>query len=294
MDNLLKSVFDLPDVSFIDNDSLDAMMQRLVANYEKRYKEVTGQTISLGAADPVRVQLYAVALDLFQIEQYVDRAGKQDLLKYSYGEYLDNLAGNRRVTRQRASAARTTIRFTLSETRDYAIGIPAGTRTTNGDGVYFKTEEYAEVPAGAKFADIESVCTEAGVKGNNFLKGQISVLVDPLPYVESVENITDTSDGTDLEDDTSLAERTYIAPSGYSMLPAFLVQAQAQIDAHNTDPQAHPAIKADFNAMDARMSLMELRYNTEVSGNPFTATFEDLSKLRIEGVWNAAQKRVEF
>lgn len=79
-----------------------------------------------------------------------------------------------------------------------------------------------------------------------------------------------------------------------TMLPAFLVQSQAQIDAHNTDPQAHPAIKADFNAMDARMSLMELRYNTEVSGNPFTATFEDLSKLRIEGVWNAAQKRVEF
>ncbi len=78
------------------------------------------------------------------------------------------------------------------------------------------------------------------------------------------------------------------------MLPAFLVQAQAQIDAHNTDPQAHPAIKADFNAMDARMSLMELRYNTEVSGNPFTATFEDLSKLTIQGVWNAAQKRVEF
>lgn len=216
MDNLLKSVFDLPDVSFIENDTLDAMMRRLISNYEKRHKEVTGQTISLGAADPVRVQLYAVALDLFQIEQYVDRAGKQDLLKYSYGEFLDNLAGNRRVTRQQASAARTTIRFTLSEIRDYAIGIPAGTRTTNGDGVYFKTEEYAEVPAGARFADVESVCTEAGVKGNKFLKGQISVLVDPLPYVASIENITDTSGGTDLEDDTSLAERTYLAPSGYS------------------------------------------------------------------------------
>ena len=76
--------------------------------------------------------------------------------------------------------------------------------------------------------------------------------------------------------------------------PISITIGEAQIDAHNTDPQAHPAIKADFNAMDARMSLMELRYNTEVSGNPFTATFEDLSKLRIEGVWNAAQKRVEF
>lgn len=216
MDSLLKSVFDLPDVSFIENDTLDALMQRLVSNYEKRYKEVTGQTVSLGAADPVRVQLYAVALDLFQIEQYVDRAGKQDLLKYSYGEFLDNLAGNRRVTRQQATAARTTIRFTLSTPRDYAIGIPAGTRATNGDGVYFMTEAYTEVPAGAMFADVDAVCTEVGIKGNHFLKGQISVLVDPLPYVESIANITDTSGGTDLEDDTSLAERTYLAPSGYS------------------------------------------------------------------------------
>lgn len=216
MDNLLKSVYDLPDVSFIENDTLDALMQRLVANYEKRYKEVTGQTVSLGAADPVRVQLYAIALDLFQIEQYVDRAGKQDLLKYSYGEFLDNLAGNRRVTRQQATAARTTIRFTLSAVRDYAIGIPAGTRATNGDGVYFMTEEYAEAAAGAEFVDVDAICTEVGIKGNNFLKGQINVLVDPLPYIESIANITDTSGGTDLEDDTSLAERTYLAPSGYS------------------------------------------------------------------------------
>lgn len=216
MDNLLKSVFDLPDVSFIDNDGLSDMMQRLVANYEKRYKEVTGKTISLGAADPNRVLLYAIALDLYQIEQYVDRAGKQDLLKYSYGEFLDNLAGNRRVTRQQASAARTTIRFTLSETRDYAIGIPAGTRATNGDGVYFKTEEYAEAVAGEKFVDVEAVCTEQGIKGNKFLPGQINILVDPLPYVESIANITETAGGTDLEDDTSLAERTYLAPSGYS------------------------------------------------------------------------------
>ena len=216
MDSLLKSVFDLPDVSFIENDTLDAMMQRLVANYERRYKEVTGQTVSLGAADPVRVQLYAIALDLFQIEQYVDRAGKQDLLKYSYGEFLDNLAGNRRVTRQQATAARTTIRFTLSAVRDYAIGIPAGTRATNGDGVYFMTEEYAEAAAGAEFVDVDAICTEVGIKGNNFLKGQINVLVDPLPYIESIANITDTSGGTDLEDDTSLAERTYLAPSGYS------------------------------------------------------------------------------
>ena len=217
MDNLLKSVFDLPDVSFIDNDSLEAMMERLVSNYEKRYQEVTGKAISLAAADPMRIALYAVALDLYQTEQYVDRAGKQDLLKYSYGEFLDNLAGNRGVTRNQPAAARTTIRFTLSETKAYAVGIPAGTRVTNGNGVYFKTTEYQEVPAGMESVDVSAICTAEGIQGNDFLPGQVDVLVDPLPYVQSVANTTKTEGGAALESDESLAERTYLAPSGYSV-----------------------------------------------------------------------------
>lgn len=216
MDNLLKSVFDLPDISFIENDTLDAMMQRLVTNYEKKYKEVTGKSVSLGAADPARIQLYAIALDLFQIEQYVDRAGKQDLIKYSYDGFLDNLAAGRGVTRQPATAARTTLRFTLSAIKTYASAIPEGTRVTNGDGVYFRTVAYGEVPAGAESVDIEAECTTLGVAGNSFLPGQVNILVDPLPYVERVENTTPTEGGTDLEDDTSLAERTFLAPSGFS------------------------------------------------------------------------------
>ena len=216
MDELLKSVLDLPDISFIENDTLDAMMQRLVGNYEKRYNEVTGKTVSLGAADPARIQLYAVALDLYQIEQYVDRAGKQDLLKYSYGGFLDNLAAGRRVTRRPAASARTTLRFTLSATKTYASAIPAGTRVTNGDGVYFKTLEYSEVPAGDSYVDVEAECTTPGVAGNGFLAGQVNLLADPLPYVEKAANVSTSEGGTDLEDDLSLAERTYLAPSGFS------------------------------------------------------------------------------
>ena len=216
MDELLKSVLDLPDISFIENDTLDAMMQRLVGNYEKRYKEVTGKTVSLGAADPARIQLYAVALDLYQIEQYVDRAGKQDLLKYSYGGFLDNLAAGRRVTRRPAASARTTLRFTLSATKTYASAIPAGTRVTNGDGVYFKTLEYSEVPAGDSYVDVEAECTTPGVAGNGFLAGQVNLLADPLSYVEKAANVSTSEGGTDLEDDLSLAERTYLAPSGFS------------------------------------------------------------------------------
>ena len=216
MSDLIKSIKDLPDVSFIDSDSIEAMMQRLVTNYEKRYKEITGVTISLAPGDPMRVLLYAVALDLFHIEEYVDRAGKQDLLKYSYGEFLDNLAANRSVTREQPAAARTTLRFTLSEARSHAVGVPAGTKVTNSDGIYFTTDEYVEAPAGSTYVDVEATCTVTGLEGNGFLPGQVNVIVDPLPYIESVSNITTTDGGATLEDDESLAERVYLAPSGYS------------------------------------------------------------------------------
>jgi len=213
----LQSVFELPDVSFTDNDTLKAMQTRIIANYEARYKELTGKEISLAPADPMRILIYALTLDLYQIEQYVERAGKQDLLKYSYGDYLDNLAAGRGVTRQQAAAATVTIRFTLSEVKTYAVGIPAGTRITNGDGVYFQTLEYDEVPVGSLTVDIEAECLETGETGNNLTAGQLNVLVDPVAYVATVSNIDTSSGGTDLETDESLAERVFLAPSSYSV-----------------------------------------------------------------------------
>lgn len=217
MPETLQSVFDLPDVSFVDNDTLQAMLERMVKNYEDRYRALTGREMNLAPADPMRIALYAAALELYQIEMFVDRAGKQDLLKYSYGEFLDNLAAGRGVTRQPAAAATTTLRFTLSETKTYAVGIPVGTRATNGDGVYFQTLEYAEVAPGDLSVDVVAECTVDGVEGNDLVPGQINILVDPVAYVESVTN-TDTSDGgADLETDESLAERTFLAPSSYSV-----------------------------------------------------------------------------
>lgn len=217
MADTLQSVFDLPDVSFTENDTIEAMMERLITNYETKYREVTGKARSLSEADPIRILLYSIALDLFQTEQYVDRAGKQDLLKYSYGEFLDNLAGNRGVFRIQPSPAITTLKFTASEPKDYAIGIPEGTRATNGDGVYFETIEYGEIPIGETSVEISARCTEDGITGNNFIPGQIATLVDPVAYIETVTNTTKTEEGADLETDESLAERTFMAPSRYSV-----------------------------------------------------------------------------
>ena len=42
------------------------------------------------------------------------------------------------------------------------------------------------------------------------------------------------------------------------------------------------------------MSLIELQYSTDVNGNPFRVTFENLDSVDVQGVWNQNAKRIEF
>ncbi len=66
------------------------------------------------------------------------------------------------------------------------------------------------------------------------------------------------------------------------------------ITAHDADPAAHPYLLGLCAGQDARLALLELMYNTEVSGNPYTVTFESLTGLVCTGVWNTALARLEF
>lgn len=79
-----------------------------------------------------------------------------------------------------------------------------------------------------------------------------------------------------------------------TMLPQFIESAQEQIDAHNTDENAHNAIQNSVESVDARLELLELMFNTKVDGNPFSVTFETLDGVTLSGVWNYDSKRVDF
>ena len=48
------------------------------------------------------------------------------------------------------------------------------------------------------------------------------------------------------------------------------------------------------DALDARLSLVELILLTDVAGNPFTVTFDALDGITVQGVWNTEAKRIEF
>ena len=212
----ISAVKNAPDISFIDGRSIDDVRAEMVADYEQFMEQATGQEMSLDRASPHRMELNAAAAQIFQAMQYIDRAGKLNLLKYSYSTYLDNVALLKGTTRLPATAASTTLRFTLSALRQSATGIPQGTRVAGPDNVYFATTAYAEIPAGEMSVDVTAACVDDGAAGNGFEIGELSTIVDPIPYVASVENITVTEGGTDVESDADLAERTHLAPSAYS------------------------------------------------------------------------------
>jgi phage-related baseplate assembly protein len=210
-------VKNLPDISFIDGKTVEDIRGEMVADYEEFMTKATGIPLTLDRASPHRMELYSAAAQIYQAMQYIDRAGKQNLLKYSYSDYLDHLAAFKGLTREPEAAATTTVRFTLSAKREAATGIPVGTRVAVPDwSVYFATTQYMEIPAGSMTVDVPASCTVTGTVGNDLAVGELSKLVDPIPYMASVSNITVTAGGAEIESDDNLAERIYLFPGSYS------------------------------------------------------------------------------
>lgn len=212
----ISTVKDLPDISFIENKTVDDVKVSMVADYEAYMTEATGKPYTLPRVSRDRFKLYAAAAQIYQAMKYVDVKGKMDTVKYSVGDFLDLLGAFRcGATRNQAAAAVTTIRFTLSAARASVTAVPQGTRIAAGQ-LFFATSVYAEIPAGDLSADIPATCMTAGETGNGLAPGALKTLVDPVPYVQSVENTSTSSGGADRESDESFAARIFIAPGKYS------------------------------------------------------------------------------
>ena len=138
------------------------------------------------------------------------------MIKYAGGDYLDALGANAWTTRLPASAAVTTIEATLSATRESAVVIPAGTRVSPQDKIYFATDKDLIIPAGELTGQVTATCTETGESGNGYLPGEIATNVDPVPYVASVTNLTKSEGGAGIEEDASYREAIHIAPESFS------------------------------------------------------------------------------
>lgn len=213
---MIEELQNLPEISFIDDMTIDEIQKKLVSEYENSITAITGNKYVLPQADKFRIIINSIALILYQNLQCIDRAGKQNTLKYAYGEYLDNIAAEKGVVRKTAKAATVNVKFSLETARSSSTLIPKGTRVSNDSDIYFETQNSEEIAAGNTDIVISCVCTEAGTLGNNIQIGEITTLVDPVTYINEVVNTTVSTGGTDKEDDDSLRERVFLAPSSYT------------------------------------------------------------------------------
>lgn len=73
-----------------------------------------------------------------------------------------------------------------------------------------------------------------------------------------------------------------------------IIGLQDSLEAHNLDVTAHPYILGRLADIDSWIALLRLMFLTNVTGNPFVVTFANLEGTNVTGVWNSAQKRIEF
>lgn len=212
----IKTLQDYPDISFIGGYTLEQLYTDMLAWYLEKRKEVTGQSIVLGEADDRLLLLRAAAYYLYHGYQLVDFAGKMNMLKYSIGDYLDNLGANVQLERKTAAGSTVLMEYSMNNARLSATGIPAGSRVTAGDGVYFATDEYAEIPAGETSVTVMATCMTPGASGNGYPIGNIDKMMDIVPYIDAVSNLTISEGGRDDESDDDYRERIFLAADRYT------------------------------------------------------------------------------
>ena len=88
----IKELANVPEISFIENMSLQETEELVRANYTRIFKELTGQDAELGEADAKNLIIKSFSLVLYQVMQYVEAKGRAELLKTSTGDALDALA----------------------------------------------------------------------------------------------------------------------------------------------------------------------------------------------------------
>lgn len=200
-----------PDIQYVNTDT-----KELVNLLIKGYESIANKR--LYPADPLRLFILWVADIMVQQRVLIDYSAKQNIPRFAEGKYLDNLVEflNNTIKRLPPQAATTRIRYTLSTKRETATVIPKGSRSTVDGKIFFETTKDLVIPIGEIAGDIEAVCAVAGEIGNGFLPGQISKIVDFVPYLEKIENLTATAGGADTESDDSLYSRYREALSTYS------------------------------------------------------------------------------
>jgi phage-related baseplate assembly protein len=204
----------LPAPVFVD-DADGTSPNLILADMISAFESASGRVLQPAQVERLLIDLYAYRESL--VRNAIQYAGQQNLLAFAIFPMIDYLGSLVGVTRLQAQPATTTIEFTLSNPLTINVTIAAGTSVGSGDGqVVFATNADVVISAGSTSATANATATVAGMAGNGFLAGQISVLLNPSALISSASNTSTSSGGSAPETDDHLRTRIQAAPNQFS------------------------------------------------------------------------------
>lgn len=199
----------MEEVQFIDIDP-NAIKAQIKADYE----QMTGRVLQPAQVEQLLINAFAYREYLLRTQ--INDAAKMNLVAFSrapFLDYLGQLVGVRRLT---ATPAVCTLNLTLVSGHG-SLTIPAGIRIQSIDGnAVFSLDSDVSVNASTGEVQTTATCLDAGTSANGYAAGDVSVILDPQPYLLGAENTEPTAGGADEETDDELRERIMLAPQSFS------------------------------------------------------------------------------
>ena len=200
------------EINFVETDS-EVIANDLIS----RFEEYLGEALYPG--DERRIFLQSIAYVISDQLIHINETGRGNLLRYAEGKELDALGEFYNNDRLPAIKAITTVRFKLANAQPTIITVPKGTRVTPDGKIFFATDEDVIFSANSVELekDVMATATVGGKSHNDFAIGTINKIVDAIPYVTSVTNITISGGGSDEETDDEYRERLRLSPFTFSV-----------------------------------------------------------------------------
>ncbi len=191
----------------------------LLNNMQNSYFEKSGEMLDLNSPCGARVQ--AVASELFSLACYGDYILKQAFVQTATGEYLDNHAKLRDITRKQPTKSTGVLTFSVSEAQTDDIIIPQNTVccVTQSPYLQYSTDEDAVLVAGKLTVDVPATAIESG-ENHNTPSGTVTTMVNPPASIVAVTNKEAFDGGFEQEYDSTLRSRIMssysVPPSGFN------------------------------------------------------------------------------
>ena len=182
-------------------------------NLVEKFEEASGEVLYEGDERETLLKCMLYIMEVLMNE--INTQSNNTLALFCDEAHLIYMGAQQNTYRLEAEPAKCTVRFAISDQALNNVTIPAGTRVT-ADGVTFFAVDETAIIAPDAYADLECTATEPGASGNGYTAGQINVLVDVIPYVESVSNQTASGGGADRQSLEDFREDVQYAPLKYN------------------------------------------------------------------------------